>query len=345
MQAFEALYPGFRAKSAREHGDAWVIEGFSIKSADVNAARPFRVRVPIRVDEAGVVANTVDGAQWSGAQQLAALLKEKRSSAGVLWSIADELTGYMDAPGSTVVGVRVGRTGKVAVKIDTRIGPRPTLLYAWNKDTDWSATVRYSAAQWKHQAQLLRAAVIRMGSPIPQSAVEPQGSSQWHARARILAVALQDGLLADGSSLPEPFGSPRPTDAHFTARIVRVDPENRSVTIDRIQLFIGDPAYAAAIQDDPRNVSLGSPVYIRNVVRERTVLPVREDAVATRFYPGVWSPSTGRRGMAVITAFDAGEFFREYASDREFRSMLRGTGAEIVVVDGRIDAVVGNYTP
>ena len=345
MQAFDALYPGFGAKSAREHGDAWVIEGVSFKGSGSNAVRPFRVRVPIRVDAAGAVTTTIDGAQWSGTQQLSALLKEKRSSVGVLGSIAEDLSWYMNAPGSTVVGVRVDRTGKVAVRIETRVGPRPMLLYAWNKHSRWTATVLYSEAQWKHQAQILRSAVTRMGIPIPQSAVEPQGSSPWHARARILATALQDALVGDSSSPPEPFGSPRPTDAHFTARIVTVDPEKRSVTIDRIQLFIGDPAYAAALQDDPRNVSLGSPVYIRDVVRERTVLPVREDAVATRFYPGVWSPSTGRRGMAVITAFDAGEFFREYASDRDFRSMLRGTGAEIVVVDGRIDAVVGNYTP
>jgi hypothetical protein len=316
IQAFETLYPGFEARSAREYDGSWVIEGSSVKDSGWNAARPFPVRVPIQVDGTGVVTATVDGVRWSGTQDLAALLKSKRDSFGAGWSIANDLPGYVEAPGSTVVGVGVGRAGKVAVRIDTRAGPRPLLLYAWHKYSYWTATVRYSAAQWKHQAQVLGASLNTLLS------------------------------ARDDDKPAEPLGSPRPVDGQFTARIVAADAAKCTVTIDRFQVFTGDAAYAAAIQDDPRNKdSLGSAFYTRNLISEHTVLHVNSRAVVTRFYSeDVWSPRMAST-LDMVTAIDVDEFFREYQTERAFRLMLRGAGATIIVSDGEVIAIVGNNSP
>jgi len=72
-QAFETLYPGFKAKSAREHDGTWVIQGSSVEDQGWSGARPFRVRAPIRIDQPGVVTALVDGVEWSGTKNLAAL--------------------------------------------------------------------------------------------------------------------------------------------------------------------------------------------------------------------------------------------------------------------------------
>lgn len=137
-----------------------------------------------------------------------------------------------------------------------------------------------------------------------------------------------------------------PTQGSFTARVLGVDRDSKVVTLDRIQLFVGNEMEAARADGAPEPPS---GYYVRDLVDERLEIPMAASAVAvlyridTNWAEGDVSIETS--ASLPVFAMDSAGFARLFESDTIAREALGDVGAVITVRDGEIVSLKGNYQP
>jgi hypothetical protein len=178
---------------------------------------------------------------------------------------------------------------------------------------------------------------------------EGDSAQQWPEQAKLLDAALEAMTPDRSDTPPEPRVPGRPGDGSFTARILAVDPDASTATIDRIQSFVDEEARRAAAEDG-RQVD-ASGLYVRNRFGERTVLPLSRYAVFTRYYPSATEPNVVSVRVCEdiytgsMTAMDVTEFARAYAADDSLRDSLGYSGAWVVVKNGEVALVRALWAP
>jgi hypothetical protein len=112
------------------------------------------------------------------------------------------------------------------------------------------------------------------------STVTPQPAGSWQSQALGLGKAMQD-IQNVVSSIPEPPAGEKP-DGTYSALVMGVDAEKRTITIDRCQIPTGEDAVSLAERAD----SSEEAARVVNQRKEQITLPVAQDAPFVVFYPG-----------------------------------------------------------
>lgn len=351
--AFEKLYPGVPVTKVTPNADSWLVDATVAPTAqqlygpyDPNGTPPrVGVRIPVMRSNFYHDSTTIDGVTWSADGQLDALVQ--RNPPGEEGeTLLDVVTYDTEVPGTVISRVRAGG-GSAVVSFIGPEGQPWDEEYEWGNESgessttpsEWLSGAVYPLETWQQQASLLRRVVqafvlstdrITPFQESPSETVVKEQVAEFGKEIAGFALTYQD-------SPPEPKGTALPHDGRFVARIVAVDRSRRTITIDRVSTFLGDSAYRAARADGADAPS--DDFYVRNRVKERTVLPLGGSVAFTTFDPiQPWQPKSGQDGLASITALSESEFMTEYPA-----TAMKRVGAWIRVSGGRVVAVIGNY--
>ena len=146
---------------------------------------------------------------------------------------------------------------------------------------DMNATVSTVTGLMAIAASLLAGCASTSGS-------SPPSPSQVQASTAPTSAQTPTTVSPSVTSSPTPTPSstpvakvPGPADGRYAARITAVDSPRRRVTIDVVQLFLGEAAAAAAAHDHAAEVPPPNDVWIRNESHLLRTLPVRPTAPIT----------------------------------------------------------------
>ena len=123
------------------------------------------------------------------------------------------------------------------------------------------------------------------GLPSPASPNSPDPTSPTSSPARTTAAATTD--LTDG---------------RHAARITRVDAAGGRITVDVVQLFLGDTAARAAQEDGAEEIPPPNDVWIRNTSRALRTLPVAPAAPITVNVHGAAESGSSTKNIAKTLA-------------------------------------------
>lgn len=350
--AFQQLYAGYSVASVEPSGATWLVRATVTPDqtelygagVDVSPAPRADVLIPIAMNGDGGHLTQVNGATWSSRADLADLMRTNRDSEAISpRPLFEELMFELEATGTVISDVSA-TTDTVGVSFTGPGGQRWGTTFGWESSGEgsgeWWAEKHYPKETWQREATLTRRVAVAFGllTSVPPDPQPSDSADSLAKQANRFGAAIQEFSLRYGTaSPPEPKGTQPPRSGRFVARILAMDPVARTITIDRIQTFIGDPAYRAAVQDHAAEPT--DDFYIRNRVKERTVLPL-DSSVAFTSFQGLrpWQPTLGEGDLSAVTALDETEFAAQLAD-----MQVQDVGAWIVVVDGRVVAVIGNY--
>lgn len=127
--------------------------------------------------------------------------------------------------------------------------------------------------------------------------------------------------------------SPELTDGRHAARITQIDAGGGRVTVDVVQLFLGEDATRAAQEDNAEEIPPPNDVWIRNTSRRLRMLPVAPGAPITVNVHGAAESGSSTTNIAKTLAQLAGI---DGLEDGVFW---------LTVTDGRVTRIAEQYLP